>query len=64
MFPVIKCMQLACGLLAIVALSLAYLGVRAIAGLFSPVRHQRDVVGSSAEIAAGRGGTKAEPMQA
>jgi NADH-quinone oxidoreductase subunit H len=49
---------------AIVAVALAYLGVRAVVGLVAPVRHQRDVVGSSAAVAAERGGTKAEPMQA
>jgi NADH-quinone oxidoreductase subunit H len=49
---------------AIVAVSLTYLVVRAVIGLITPVRHQRDVVGSSATIAAERGGTKAEPMQA
>jgi hypothetical protein len=49
---------------AIVAVVLAYLAVRAVIGLVAPVRHQRDVVGSSAAIAAERGGTKATPMQA
>jgi NADH-quinone oxidoreductase subunit H len=49
---------------AVVAVVLAYLGVRAVIGLAAPVKHQRDVVGSSATTAAERGGTKAEPMQA
>jgi NADH-quinone oxidoreductase subunit H len=49
---------------AIVAVALAYFGVRAVIGFFSPVKHQRDVIGSSATTAAERGGTKAEPMQA
>ncbi len=49
---------------AIVAVAMTYLVMRAVIGFFSPVRHQRDVVGSSAETAAERGGTKAEPMQA
>lgn len=49
---------------AVIAATLTYLAVRAAIGLFGPVKHQRDVVGSSAAFAAKRGGTKATPMQA
>jgi NADH-quinone oxidoreductase subunit H len=49
---------------AIVAVAITYLVVRAVIGFFGPVRHERTLVGSSAEVAARRGGTKAEPMQA
>ena len=49
---------------AIVAVLLTYLVVRGIIGLFGPVKHRRDVVGSSAAMAQERGGTKATPMQA
>ncbi len=49
---------------AVVAVSITLLVVSAIIGFFGPVRHQRTLVGSSAEAAAKHGGTKAEPMQA
>jgi NADH-quinone oxidoreductase subunit H len=49
---------------ALVAVAITVGAVRLLVGFFGPVRHQRDVVGSSAQIAAKRGGTKAEPMQA
>jgi NADH-quinone oxidoreductase subunit H len=49
---------------AIVAVTLTYLAIRGLVGLFGPIKHKRDVVGSSAAIAAQRGGTKPEPMQA
>jgi NADH-quinone oxidoreductase subunit H len=49
---------------AIVAVSLAYLTVRAVTGFFRPIKHLRTLLGSSAEIAAKRGGTKSSPMQA
>jgi NADH-quinone oxidoreductase subunit H len=49
---------------ALVAVTLTYLAIRGAIGLFTQVKHKRDVVGSSAAIAAERGGTKAEPMQA
>jgi NADH-quinone oxidoreductase subunit H len=49
---------------AIVAVAITVAVLRIVVGFFGPVKHQRDVVGSSAQIAAKRGGTKAEPMQA
>jgi NADH-quinone oxidoreductase subunit H len=49
---------------AIVAATMTYLVVRGIAGFFGPVKHQRTLLGSSAEMAAKRGGTKSAPMQA
>jgi NADH-quinone oxidoreductase subunit H len=49
---------------AIVAVVLAYMGIRAVTGFFAPIRHKRDVVGSSADFSAKGGGTKATPMQA
>jgi NADH-quinone oxidoreductase subunit H len=49
---------------AIVAVAITVAVLRVVVGFFGPVKHQRDVVGSSAAIAAKRGGTKAEPMQA
>jgi NADH-quinone oxidoreductase subunit H len=49
---------------AVVALGLTYFVIRAIIGLLTPVRHERTLLGSSAEVAAKRGGTKTTPMQA
>jgi NADH-quinone oxidoreductase subunit H len=49
---------------AVVAITLSYLVARAVIGMFGAIRHQRDVVGSSAEQAAKAGGVKTEPMQA
>ncbi len=49
---------------AIVAVAVTYVLVRGVFGFFAPVKHQRDVIGSSADQAAKRGGTKTEPMQA
>jgi len=49
---------------ALIAVAITVAAVRVLVGFFGPVKHQRDVVGSSAQIAAERGGTKAEPMQA
>lgn len=49
---------------AIVAVTLAYFVIRGLIGFFGPVKHERNVVGTSADFAAKRGGTKAEPMQA
>jgi NADH-quinone oxidoreductase subunit H len=49
---------------AIVALAGLYVLIRGGVGFFAPIRHQRDVVGSSADFAAKSGGTKATPMQA
>jgi len=49
---------------ALVAVAITYLLGRAAISFFAPVRHQRTLLGSSAEVAAKRGGTKTEPMQA
>jgi NADH-quinone oxidoreductase subunit H len=49
---------------AIVAVTITYLVVRGVIGMFAPVKHQRNVIGSSADFAAKSGGTKAAPMQA
>jgi NADH-quinone oxidoreductase subunit H len=49
---------------AVVAVVLTYFIVRAVVGLLTPVRHKHSVIGSSAEEAEKRGGTKATPMQA
>jgi NADH-quinone oxidoreductase subunit H len=49
---------------AVVAVAVTYFVVRGVTGFFGPIRHERNVVGSSAEEAAKHGGTKAAPMQA
>jgi NADH-quinone oxidoreductase subunit H len=49
---------------ALVAVVITYLFVRLVIGLVSPIRHERNVLGTSADAAARRGGTKTEPMQA
>ena len=49
---------------AVVAATIAYFVIRGVIGWFGPVKHQRDVIGSSAEQAAKAGGVKSEPMQA
>jgi NADH-quinone oxidoreductase subunit H len=49
---------------AVVAVILIMLPVWAIIGMFGHIKHQRDLIGSSAEQASERGGTKATPMQA
>jgi hypothetical protein len=49
---------------AIVAVVVTYLFLRAARGLMTPVKHQHTLLGSSAEEAVKRGGTKATPMQA
>jgi NADH-quinone oxidoreductase subunit H len=49
---------------AIVAAGLTVMLVRTVLFFFGPVKHTRTLLGSSAEQAASRGGTKAEPMQA
>src|ERR1700730_15168738 len=48
---------------ALVVVAITYLVVRALMGFYAPVTHLRTLLGSSAGIAAKRGGTKAEPMQ-
>jgi NADH-quinone oxidoreductase subunit H len=49
---------------ALVAIALTYLVGSVLFGFFAPVKHQRTLLGSSAEVAARRGGTKTGPMQA
>jgi len=49
---------------AFVAIAIAYLLIRAVIGLLTPVKHKHTMLGSSAEEAAKSGGTKATPMQA
>jgi hypothetical protein len=49
---------------AVVALTIAYLTVRLAAGIFAPLTHERTLLGSSAEAAEKRGGTKTTAMQA
>lgn len=49
---------------ALLAVGITVGVVSLLVGFFGPVKHQRDVIGSSAQLAAKRGGTKAEPMQA
>jgi NADH-quinone oxidoreductase subunit H len=49
---------------AIVAVTMTYLVVRLVTGFFKPAKHLRTLLGSSAETAAKRGGTKSAPMQA
>jgi len=48
---------------AVVALTMTILVARAVLGFLAPVKHERTLLGSSAEEALKRGGTKAEPMQ-
>jgi NADH-quinone oxidoreductase subunit H len=49
---------------AVVAALMTYVIFRLIRGLIAPVHHERTLLGSSAAVAAKRGGTKATPMQA
>ncbi len=49
---------------AVVAISAALIVARLVIGIFKPVKHERTLLGSSAEVAERRGGTKTEPMQA
>jgi NADH-quinone oxidoreductase subunit H len=49
---------------AIVAVALTFVLIRAIAGLFTPVKHDRSVLGTSAVAAEKHGGTETTPMQA
>jgi NADH-quinone oxidoreductase subunit H len=48
----------------IVALGIGYALVRGTLGMFATVAHEKTLLGSSAEAAAKRGGTKTAPMQA
>jgi NADH-quinone oxidoreductase subunit H len=49
---------------AFVAVVVTYLLARGILGLLTPVKHKRTLLGTSADEAVKRGGTKATPMQA
>jgi NADH-quinone oxidoreductase subunit H len=49
---------------AVVAVTIGYLAVRLVMWMLGPVKHERTLLGSSAERAQKRGGTKSEPMQA
>jgi NADH-quinone oxidoreductase subunit H len=49
---------------ALVAVVLAYLVLRLVVGFFGVITHHRTLLGSSAAVAAERGGTKTGPMQA
>jgi NADH-quinone oxidoreductase subunit H len=49
---------------ALIAVTATYFLVRGVAGFFAPVKHQRDLVGSSAAFSAKGGGTKSAAMQA
>jgi NADH-quinone oxidoreductase subunit H len=49
---------------ALVAVVITYFLVRGVAGFFAPVKHQRDLIGSSAAYSAKGGGTKSAAMQA
>ncbi|MBV9948618.1 MAG: NADH-quinone oxidoreductase subunit H, partial [Myxococcales bacterium] len=49
---------------AVVAVVLTLLGLRVAIGFFSAIKHHRTLLGSSADFAVRRGGTKTEPMQA
>ena len=49
---------------AIVVVVVTYLVVRGVLGLLTPVKHQQTLLGTSADEAVKRGGTKATPMQA
>jgi NADH-quinone oxidoreductase subunit H len=49
---------------AVVAVTISFLAVRMVLWLLGPVKHERTLLGSSAEQAKKRGGTKTEAMQA
>lgn len=49
---------------ALVAVTITYLVARGVMGMLSTAKHERTLLGSSAEVAAKRGGTKTAPMQA
>jgi NADH-quinone oxidoreductase subunit H len=48
---------------ACIVVVVTYFLIRGVAGYFAPVKHQRDLVGSSAAFAAKGGGTKSAAMQ-
>jgi hypothetical protein len=49
---------------ALIVVTLTYLVVRLVTGIFAPLKHERTLLGSSAEAAEKRGGTKTTAMQA
>jgi NADH-quinone oxidoreductase subunit H len=49
---------------ALVAVGTAMIALRLVVAFVGPVKHQRTLLGSSADVAAKRGGTKSAPMQA
>jgi NADH-quinone oxidoreductase subunit H len=49
---------------AVVAVAMTYFLFRGVLGLLTPVKHKQTLLGTSAEEALKRGGTKATPMQA
>ena len=49
---------------AVLAITMTYLSVRLVAGIFAPLKHERTLLGSSADQAEKRGGTKTSAMQA
>ena len=49
---------------AFVAVVVTYLILRGVLGLLTPVKHKHTLLGTSADEAVKRGGTKATPMQA
>jgi NADH-quinone oxidoreductase subunit H len=49
---------------AAIAFGIAFVFVRLVVGLTATVKHERTLLGTSAEMAARRGGTKTAPMQA
>ncbi|MGH7295859.1 MAG: complex I subunit 1/NuoH family protein, partial [Polyangiaceae bacterium] len=48
----------------VVAVAILFFVVRGAVGFFAPVKHRRDLAGTSARYASRRGGTKTSPMQA
>ncbi|HEY8091580.1 MAG TPA: complex I subunit 1 family protein, partial [Polyangiaceae bacterium] len=49
---------------AVVAATVTFLLLRGVIGFFGPVKHDRDIAGTSARYSAKGGGTKSSPMQA
>jgi NADH-quinone oxidoreductase subunit H len=49
---------------AVIAVTITYLSVRLVTGIFAPLKHERTLLGSSADQAEKRGGTKTSAMQA
>jgi hypothetical protein len=49
---------------AVIVVTFTYVTVRLVAGVFAPLTYERTMLGSSAEQAEKRGGTKSTAMQA